>query len=204
MLDYPYPTNYGISLPGWPVNETCRILLENLDQVGIVRAFAMSMGVFYNNTGNWTCYNISTDIPNWGGCCGWDYLACTEIYLPSGSGNRGMFPYSPWNLTADEESCYQQFGVEMRPYWGIVEFGGFNITAGSYILFSNGLLDPWHSSGVLTNLSDTLLAVVISESAHHFDLRGPNNLDPLSVTLARQQEASIIEEWLVDWWVQNK
>ena len=37
-------------------------------------------------------------------------------------------------------------------------------------MFSNGLLDPWSSGGVLQNISDSLVAVIIPEGAHHLDV----------------------------------
>jgi len=201
MLDYPYATNYGISLPAWPVNTTCQILVENTPKVGIVRAFALAIGVIYNNTGNWTCYNYTIDIPNWGGCCGWDYLACTEVYLPIGQ--SGIFPSYPWNFSADNDACMQQFGVSIRPEWPVIQWGALlNMTSadGSNIIFSNGLLDPWHSSGILESPSENLISIVIPEAGHHLDLRGPNPADPFYVTDARIQEQSIIEGWLNDYW----
>jgi len=205
MLDYPYPTNYGIPLPAWPVNQTCDVLINSpiSDDDSLIKAFSRALGAFYNGTGAYTCYNITTDVPDWGGCCGWDYLACTEMYLVSATGSRNMFPPSPWNLTNDILNCKESFSVDLRPEWGKIQFGGFDLKDASHIIFSNGLLDPWHTSGVLHNLSDTLIAIVIPESAHHLDLRAPNDADPQSVTEARIQEAEIINEWLSDWFLAN-
>lgn len=33
----------------------------------------------------------------------------------------------------------------------------------SNIVFSNGLLDPWHGGGVMRDISDTLVSLVIPE-----------------------------------------
>ncbi|ELR16807.1 lysosomal ProX carboxypeptidase [Acanthamoeba castellanii str. Neff] len=201
MLDYPFATNYGISLPGWPVNRTCDRLLEkatsNDDDV-LAEAFAYAIGVFYNNTGAHTCYDINRDVPDWGKCCGWDYLHCTEVYIPSGS--SGIFPRAAYNLTSDIAQCQQQFGVTLRPNWARIQFGGFNLTSSSNIIFSNGLLDPWHTSGVLHSLSDSLVAIVIPEAAHHLDLWAPSPEDPVYVQRAREQEAMLIEKWLNEYW----
>eukprot|EP01089_Gocevia_fonbrunei_P021585 TRINITY_DN843_c0_g1_i2.p1 TRINITY_DN843_c0_g1~~TRINITY_DN843_c0_g1_i2.p1 ORF type:complete len:526 (+),score=107.68 TRINITY_DN843_c0_g1_i2:132-1709(+) len=189
MLDYPYPTNYGIPIVGWPVNQTCERLLHSYpsDPVG---GLAAGIGTFYNGTGSWNCYNITADNPAWGVGPAWPYLACTELYLPSASG--GIFPPSPYNETADIVSCAEQFGVQLRPYWPIEHWGGFELSGGSNIIFSNGLLDPWHTSGILKNMSDSLVAIVIPEAAHHLDLRGPNPNDPIYVQVARLQEEQLI------------
>ena len=42
-----------------------------------------------------------------------------------------------------------------------------------------------HGGGVLKNLSDSLVAVIIPEGAHHIDLMFSNELDPPSVQQAR-------------------
>jgi lysosomal Pro-X carboxypeptidase len=135
------------------------------------------------------------------------------------------WPATTWNLTADMEACQQQFGVQLRPHWAIAEFGGLDFHASSNIIFSQGLLDPWHTSGVTSSqvwpprparraarhrcLSElrsrtfqgpTLYSVIVPESGHHLDLRGPHKEDPDYVRAARETEASIIEGWLNDYW----
>jgi lysosomal Pro-X carboxypeptidase len=66
----------------------------------------------------------------------------------------------------------------------------------SNIIFSNGALDPWRSGAILTNVSDTVISIIIEDSAHHLDLRAPNSKDPASVTAARQWEIETIQLWL--------
>lgn len=62
-------------------------------------------------------------------------------------------------------------------------------------IYSNGLLDPWSSGGVMHNISKTVQAVIIPESAHHLDLRASNPQDPESVIKARQYYKNWIKKW---------
>ena len=61
---------------------------------------------------------------------------------------------------------------------------------------SNGALDPWSAGGVLTSLSDSLVAVLIEDGAHHLDLRTPQPDDPDSVVAAREVEKMHIQKWI--------
>ena len=54
---------------------------------------------------------------------------------------------------------------------------------------------PSHQ-GIASNLSDTLIAIHIPQSAHHLDLRGSNAADPQEVVLARQQIKAILLSWV--------
>lgn len=52
------------------------------------------------------------------------------------------------------------------------------------------------SGGVLQDISKTVRAVIISESAHHLDLRASNAKDPESVIKARIFHKSWIKKWI--------
>jgi lysosomal Pro-X carboxypeptidase len=61
--------------------------------------------------------------------------------------------------------------------------------------YSNGLKDPWMGSGVLESLTESVIAVIIPEGAHHLDLRSSNPADPPSVRAARK----IYKEHIIKW-----
>jgi lysosomal Pro-X carboxypeptidase len=134
-----------------------------------------------------------------------------------------MFPASIWNITSISNDCFENFGV--RPQVDLVNklYGGKHISSASNIIFrwlfrirflgisiiiiifffnlsfcffSNGLLDPWSSGGVLKNMSKSVLAVIIPEGAHHLDLRFSNSADPVSVRIARYYYKDHIKKWI--------
>jgi len=64
---------------------------------------------------------------------------------------------------------------------------------------SNGVLDPWSAGGVTQNITDSLVAVLIEDGAHHLDLRHKNPLDPPSVVQARNIEKHYIAQWVKEY-----
>ncbi|KAL6058240.1 Dipeptidyl peptidase 2 [Balamuthia mandrillaris] len=205
MMDYPYPTNFLAPLPAWPVKAACNTLLRYQDQP--LKALALSAGLFFNGTtSSVPCFDIYEEFVECAdqtGCgtgpagLSWDYQVCTEvIYLPSTNNVTDMFVPRQWTLEKQSQYCQKKWGVEPRPGWLDIQYGGGNLNGSSNIIFSNGLLDPWHTGGILHSLSDTLVAIVIKDGAHHLDLRGSNPADPASVTEARRQEAALLTKWL--------
>ena len=75
----------------------------------------------------------------------------------------------------------------------------FNVFYIFYLLSSNGLLDPWSAGGVLKSVSDSLVAILIEDGAHHLDLRHSNPKDPPSVLEARKQERAYFAKWIADY-----
>lgn len=204
MGDYPYPSNYMLNgqgvLPAYPMRAACQPLsTQGLTGSALLEGLHQAVGTFYNFSGHLPCYNYSEG-PNPEGeedSNFWDYQACTEMVMPfSRNGEDDMFWKQPWDLKAFGKQCKEQWGVTPRPYWAQVNWGGRKIGTASNIVFSNGLLDPWHGFGVLQNVSDSVVAIVIPEGAHHLDLMFSNAMDPPSVTAARNLERHYMHMWI--------
>lgn len=204
MGDYPYPSNYMLNgqgvLPAYPMRAACQPLSQQgITGAALLEGLHRAVGTFYNFSGHLPCYNYSEG-PNPEGeedSNFWDYQACTEMVMPfSRSGEDDMFWKQPWDLKAFAKQCKEQWGVTPRPYWAQINWGGRKIGTASNIVFSNGLLDPWHGFGVLQNVSDSVVAIVIPEGAHHLDLMFSNAMDPPSVTAARNLERQYMHMWI--------
>lgn len=144
-------------------------------------------------------------------CTGdWDYQWCTEMTQPFTQGTDDDLFYCPngtfhraencsaWSVGS--EGCEMEWGVSPRPEWARVALGGKRIEDASNIVFSNGLQDPWHGGGVLHNLSDTVLAVVLPNGAHHIDLMfsDPVDADYPDIGWARGFERAQIKKWVAE------
>jgi len=204
MFDYPYASS-DFGLPAWPVRFTCQVLLNNTQD--LLHGLAQAVGVYYNSTGtNLPCYDIYNEFifcADQSGCGSgpeaesWDYQCCTELlYFPSTNNITDMFPPRSWNPSDLTAYCQNTWKLTPRFDWTSLEYSPNDYKYASRIIFSNGLLDPWHGGGVLTNYSTSLPALIVTEGAHHFDLRASNPLDPDSVIWVRAAEANYLMMWM--------
>ncbi|XP_022084532.1 lysosomal Pro-X carboxypeptidase-like [Acanthaster planci] len=198
MVDYPYNASFLEPLPAFPIEVVCsHIKTNNASGVPLLMELGAAVNVYYNHTGSTKCFNTSQTATGSLGDLGWGFQACTEMVLPSCSdGKHDMFEPSPWVYKEYVKSCQEEWNVTPRPDWPIIQYWGKNISAASNIVFSNGLLDPWSGGGVLKSISDSLVAVIIPDGAHHLDLRSKNTDDPPSVTAARNTEKANIKKWI--------
>lgn len=203
MLDYPYSTHFMGSMPANPVKVACDTMLGGAD---LLHALKDTAGIVYNSTGDLTCFDLYTlyvECADPTGCglgfnsLAWDYQACTEIEMCFESNNvSDMFPLMPFTEKQREQYCSKRWGVIPRPGWLKTQFWGDALSTASNIIFSNGDLDPWANGGVRKSLSSSLIAINISEGAHHLDLREANDADPASVIKARKMESDTIAQWV--------
>ncbi|XVE86949.1 hypothetical protein DITRI_Ditri18aG0076400 [Diplodiscus trichospermus] len=199
MVNYPYPSNFLMPLPGHPIKEVCRKIDGSPDGSSILERIFNGVSIYYNYTGDVDCFQLDDD-PH--GMDGWNWQACTEMVMPMSSDrNTSMFPTYDWDYSAYQERCRRDFQVTPRPRWITTEFGGHDIEHvlkffGSNIIFSNGLLDPWSGGSVLKNISETIVALVTEEGAHHIDLRASTPEDPDWLVEQRATEIKLIEDWL--------
>ncbi|XP_017400421.1 lysosomal Pro-X carboxypeptidase isoform X1 [Cebus imitator] len=202
MVDYPYASNFLQPLPAWPIKVACQYLKNpNVSDLLLLQNIFQALNVYYNYSGQAKCLNISETATGSLGTLGWSYQACTEVVMPfCTNGVDDMFEPHSWNLKELSDDCFQQWGVRPRPSWITTMYGGKNISSHTNIVFSNGELDPWSGGGVTKDITDTLVAVTISEGAHHLDLRAKNALDPTSVLLARSLEVRHMKNWIRDFY----
>ncbi|GMH24624.1 hypothetical protein Nepgr_026467 [Nepenthes gracilis] len=196
MVNYPYPSEFLMPLPANPVKELCRKIDGAPDGTRIMDRIFDGVSVYYNYTGSVKCFELDDD-PH--GMNGWNWQACTEMVMPmSSSQDNSMFRTYDYNYTSFQEWCWKSFKAEPRPRWITTEFGGHDFktrlkTCGSNIIFANGLLDPWSGGSVLQNVSDTIIALVTDEGAHHLDLRASTDDDPDWLIQQRRTEINLIE-----------
>jgi len=202
MMDYPYPTTFLMPLPGNPVNAACKLIQDTLVQANrtadnklIIEAIAAGVNMYNNYTGNAKCLPLGE--PDQIGADMWDYQACTEMIMPMCfDGVADMFEKAPWNETEVIETCQAKWKVKPRIKMADIMYGARQLHGASNIVFSNGLLDPWSSGGILRSVSKSVVALLIPEGAHHLDLRGANENDPDSVKEAREIEQKFIKKWI--------
>ncbi|KAG0497160.1 hypothetical protein HPP92_001851 [Vanilla planifolia] len=207
MVDYPYAANFIMPLPAFPIKQVCKRIDGYPDGSDIIDRIFAGASVFYNYTGTVDCFDLEDD-PH--GLSGWDWQACTEMVMPlSSSKDSSMFPSYNFDYSTYAKDCFTEYGVTPRPKWVSTEFGGHDINAvlkkfGSNIIFSNGLLDPWSGGGVLQNISDSIVALVTKQGAHHIDLRVSTKDDPKWLVKQRDIEVKIIKSWLSDYYQSRK
>ncbi|KAI3423152.1 uncharacterized protein J3R85_011276 [Psidium guajava] len=203
MVDYPYPSDFLMPLPGYPIREVCRKIDGCPDGTSILERVFEGASVYYNHTGEADCFDLYDDPHGMGG---WDWQSCTEMVMPMSSNpNTSMFPRYDFNLSSYNEDCRTQYTVDPRPEWMTTEFGGKDImttlkTFGSNIIFSNGLVDPWSGGSVTQNVSDSIVALNTQEGAHHLDLRAATAQDPDWLKEQRAAEIKLIGKWVSDYY----
>ena len=205
QMDYPYAIG---AMPAWPVNATCETIMgvaDMNDQSAVLSAVGELMARYY-------AYDGKTCLPNvgQGGVPGngpwpanaWGYQSCTET-LHQFSTPPGSWRNFTFDLAAANANCATWYGVTPRPAYTEAHFGGFSLAeTATNLIWSNGLLDPWHGGGYLTAPADAAARGVhliqMPRGAHHLDLRGPHPQDPPDVTAARALEEEIIRGWIDD------
>ncbi|GAB2300736.1 hypothetical protein Dimus_034773 [Dionaea muscipula] len=201
MTDYPTPSNFLNPLPAYPVRQMCKAIDDPKMGNDTFAKLRGAVDIYYNYTGNVQCFDLD-DHSDKHGLDEWTWQACTEMILPTDANSEeSIFPASKYNYSDQDTYCKSAFGVGPRPHWITTEYGGRDIKRvlrryGSNIIFFNGMRDPWSGGGVLNDISDSIIAIVAKEGAHHVDLRFSSNEDPDWLRQVRRTEAQIISEWL--------
>ena len=137
MMDYPYPTNFLCPLPAFPIDASCKAILNGAADNDVLTGLTDAAGLVYNQSSNGkvqTCFDIESEYiecADQTGCgvdynsWAWDYQACTEIILLVSTNNiTDMFPAYTWDLDTLTTYCEGRWGVKPRPEWTQTYFGG--------------------------------------------------------------------------------
>lgn len=176
MVNYPYETNFIAPLPEWPVRVMCRNITKffnKSDSLSVLKSIYNGINVFLNYTGDKKCFEVESDITSDINMVAWTYQTCTEFVFPiCTNGIEDMFEKKDWNPLEYKKECYDQFKTMPREEWPIINYGGNpdDIKYHSNIFFSNGNLDPWSAGGVLNDVNDKIMAVIIENGAHHLGI----------------------------------
>jgi lysosomal Pro-X carboxypeptidase len=159
----------------------------------------VAIDVLFNYTNTQTCLDIGNDDSKISELNGWEYMACTEMIMPmEKNGITDMFNPEPWNLENYSKECKNKWKSDVRPDWIYDYYGGRNFLNEtkdySNIIYINGIMDPWYA-GCPKKSNNNQVVILEADSAHHMDLRSPNEKDPESVTQVRQVIQALIEEW---------
>ncbi|XP_050302023.1 lysosomal Pro-X carboxypeptidase-like [Anthonomus grandis grandis] len=201
MLNYPYFTEFLTALPANPVKSFCD-KLKSFDTVNtsldLLKAISSALEIGTNFSGTIKCNDFTTPSnANQPTDYAWDFQACFELIMPLCSTEDIMFEFTNWNYENYTKECIKRYGViPYTPESVLVKHGGKILKYASNIVFSNGLNDPWYTGGILKNISDSVVAILIPDAAHHYDLRGSNPVDSKYVIDARKFHIKQIKKWL--------
>lgn len=201
-----YPYQIG-STPGWPVNHTCSQLVAAMHDPKRLLAAAASVTDMVIGYDGKNCLPTLQEGP--GGVPGdgpgsdsWGYQSCTETL--HGFSARGFRNYTFSYEVSGVETCKRLYNGTVRPDMDSLtrRYGGYKLGDGlagiTNIIWSNGLLDPWHGGGFLKPRANDRENhwFLLAKGAHHLDLRGPHPEDPAELTAVRKAEEAILQKWL--------
>ncbi|CAO2814605.1 unnamed protein product [Amaranthus hypochondriacus] len=187
------------SPPYYPVNQICKAIDNSPKTSHVLEKLAAGLLAIANSP----CVDITTiSDPQSDAFSEWQ--SCSEL-TSSGIAsirNDSIFDYEGFNVKKYSHECTAKFGVPTRPDWIIQYYGEHDYEFvlrrfGSNIIFSNGLRDPLSYTGILKNISDTIVAVYASKGGHAVDVGASDKSDPAWLTAMRNKEMSIIKGWLI-------
>lgn len=210
MGNFPYPSSYILNgdgdLPAFPVRVACLSLAKDMtgddQEEEWLAGLASFAGIYYNYTGMLVCNRFMAPVNKESQIVNtlWNYQYCSQIFQVFGQepDEADMYWDSPWDGDAAAQQCLDQYGF----YPDRLHFPlGYGLPAdwardASNIVWSQGEYDPWKGGGVVEDLNDSLIAVVISEAAHHLDLFFSHKDDTDAVIRARELEMTNVRKWI--------
>ncbi|KAM9970618.1 hypothetical protein ACTFIR_002480 [Dictyostelium discoideum] len=183
--------------PTWILNSTCQMLLQNTNYVNnwaqIVNVGQTQCNDFRLKSFIEQLRDISINDNSDNRM--WTYQTCVEFgYFSTAYPGTSVFP-PVLNVEEQTKWCEEIYDIPgMTPNIDATNnyYGGQNIQ-GSNIMFTNGLLDPWHLLSVNEDNQAGTVKAVTYEAGHCGSLIATTNDDPISLTNARQEVLSFLK-----------
>lgn len=209
--------------PDTEFSKTCKIFQnDELDSTGRLSLFLQSLPQEEDSSSNsveaerttHTCFDLMAQLPDGPNSTlddtagdyqdgkMWDFQTCTDVVFFCGFSSTSLFPPHKATFRHLAKHCQERFGVTPRPTEMVDEWDYVaKLNNTSHLLFVNGMQDMWAGGSVLTNVSDTVVAINLPNGAHHSDLshRAPSShRDTPDVTEAFVQIQTLLAKWLKD------
>ncbi|XP_074318272.1 uncharacterized protein LOC141655072 [Silene latifolia] len=131
----------------------------------------------------------------------WEFQLCSELVTPTSCSGNSMFQPQQFNMDLYVKNCRDKYHIEAHPNWISTYYGGQDIKSslknfGSNIIFSNGLRDPLSRAGVLSDISDTIVALTTKQGSHCLDMNLAKDDDPNWLKELRSKEIRIMSQWI--------
>ena len=195
------PSNEG---QPWLLNTTCDLLTRKGD---IVANFAAAYDLNVGEAGATQCNNFqlsnfiselqNTSVAATSADRSWWFQKCTEFgFFKPTYANTSVF-WAPLPVEKISAYCAMIFGIpNMQPNTENTNsyYGGYDLQA-SNVLFTNGLLDPWHLLSITEDQTPTqqsYVQAVTYEAGHCAPMTTPTANDPPSLKAARQKVESFL------------
>ena len=96
--------------------------------------------------------------------------------------SRSAYTWDSWWLESFTVYCQKKYGLTPKYNWALDFFGGRNPSKDfmdlTNMIWVNGEYDPWRGGGIWERAPTSKTVVLyIEKAAHHYDLRGENELD---------------------------
>jgi len=188
--------------PTWILNSTCTSFMENQDYLVNWAALVTSQDDSQTTCNDFRLQTFinqmqQTQIADQDGSRSWVWQTCVEFgYFSSTYPGTSVFP--TLNVEEQVRWCELIFGfpnmtpnVDYTNYW----YGGLNPSS-SNVMFTNGLLDPWHLLSINNNNDAGTIKAVTYEAGHCGSLIATTDNDPISLTNARQTVFKFLQDVL--------
>uniref|UniRef100_A0A1I8AKH7 Transferrin-like domain-containing protein n=1 Tax=Steinernema glaseri TaxID=37863 RepID=A0A1I8AKH7_9BILA len=156
MTDYPYPSSFLTSMPGWPVEAACKGLQGKKTDNEILQGIFQAAMVYYNSSKTNPIQSVclrnceSSATSSLGSFDGWDWQECTEILIemcstgpPNDfySNNSNTCTNGSFNVSSFADGCVKEFGKDFKKDYvkvdKVARLYGLNMRAHSRIIFTN-------------------------------------------------------------------